>query len=211
MSVTLSNGHLFIESISGGGIGSNAVANLRAHGISATGAAAPYAVAYNVTLPSGLLKQQFAIGKPTILGTVLHKITSLDISYGVNFTKPNDADTIWPSEIDPADFDLAVTIVARSPELFGVGMPTTATYTGGDTTLRFIQRLTDNSAASNGGFMDFTGSNHISGAVTGLVHVDQHYDASGKATGQARIVIACHSAGGVAPIVWTPSTTYSLA
>jgi hypothetical protein len=212
LSVTFGRGHLFLETVEAGGIGSNVEANLRCHGITADGATAPFAVAYNVTLPSGRLISQYGLGKPTILGTVLHKIQSQSISYGVNFQKPNDVDTIWPSEIDPANFDFQTTIVARAPELLDAGIPSTGQHTDDDTILRFIKRVTAASeapAASNGGFVDFTAEEHITGAATGLVYVEEHYNASGRATGLTQIRIAGYQ-GAAVPVVWDPTAAYDL-
>ncbi len=213
MSLTFSDGHLLIESIDAGGVGSLVESRLRAHGITPNGSTSPLTVACDVTLPSGLTVARYGLGKPHVLGTLIEKIVSMNIAYGAQANMPADAATIWPSEFDPSEFDLVATIVCRHPELLGT-VPETGDYTDNDTVLRFVRRVSAGSqvaTASNGAFAAFTDSVHISGAVNALVHIDQHYSASGKATGLTQITLAMNTpdGGSTAPIVWNPATTYT--
>lgn len=210
-SVTFPSGHLFLESVQGDGVGSNARATMRAHAISGDGATQPWSVAFNVTLPTGAIEKQYAIAKPTILGVTLDKIESINVNYNPNFTTPNDAATIWPSEIDPSDFDFTITITARSPEFISE-IPAGFHHTDDDTFVRFVKRATsaaELAAASHGGFADFDTAVHIEGAVHGLVYVPEAYSASGRATGRMQIMIAGVE-GATAPIVWDPAIEYAL-
>ena len=209
-SVRFPFGHLFLDTVEAGAVGSNATAAMRAHAISPTGDAKPWVEAYNVVLPSGLVKTQYALGKPTILGSVVDKIVSQSINYSPSFQKPADAATIWPTEIDPSDFDFAITIVARAPELLSSIGSSGFQHTDDDTKLRFVQRATnaaEQATASNGAFVDFTELEHIEGDARGLVYVGEHYNSSGRATGLTQIMIAGIE-DGTAPLVWDTAAVY---
>ena len=211
-SITFPNGHLVLGTLSSS---RNSVASLSmsAH-FKATDANPIPGISNSASLPTSpaSVVEQFGQGKPTILGTVIHQVESVSVSFNPQLVKSNDSDTIYPTDIDPQFFGVQTQIIARSPELLGAGIPVGGQHTDGDSALRYIRRVTDESqvaTASNGAFVDFTASQHLLGQLNGLVMVGQHYDASGRSTGLTQIDVYGRQAGS-APIVWDLTNPYDL-
>ncbi len=171
-------------------------------------------ISNSATLPSSPapVKSLFGLGKPTVLGTVIHQVESISVNFNPQISKPNDADNIYPTEIDPQFFGMQTQIVARTPELLGAGIPISGLYTNDDTALRLIRRVanvSEQAAASNGAYVDFTTSVHHLYRLNGLVLVGQHFDVSGRATGLTQIDIYGRRTGSV-PFVPDLTNPYDL-
>ena len=213
ISKTYNNGHLLTDSISGTGREAVSV-NLMAHGISSDGTTSPYDTSAAATLPATLALEEFVIGKPTILGTVVDDVESVSVSNNIDIQKNEDAGSLYPTDYSIVRVAPSVELTVRSPELYGTTYPEGGQRTNGDTVLRYIQRVLSQAGEANsvsGAFHQFDSNNHILGAVTGLVTVQQDYSASGQAYSRCQIRIDTFETSSVVPIVWTTDCHYDLA
>lgn len=185
------------------------------HGTTPNGNTCPFVEAYNASLPaSPIVNELFGLGKAQLLGVTVDRIVSVSVDYNPQADLANDAGSIWPSLIDIAKVPVLTTIVTEDPEWLQPGVR--AEYNGKKTTasdsfLNFLAYETSSTAAASGGaFKDFAGTNHIKLTITGLVHVTDHYNASGGGHSQTQIQIASQSLASVAPVVNALASTYTL-
>lgn len=212
ISKTYNNGHLLIDSINGSGR-SAVESQLMAHGISSDGVTRPYDTSTSATLPATIDLQQFVIGKPTILGTVINYVESVNVSYNTEIEKTDDAGSIWPTDYSIVKVSPVVELTVRSPELYGTTFPEGGQRTNSDTVLRYIQRVleqADEANSENSAFKQFDANHHILGQLNGLVTVTQDYSAAGQAFSRCQIRIDCSETTSVVPIVWTTDVHYDL-
>jgi hypothetical protein len=135
------------------------------------------------------------------------------VDYNLGLSLSEDADSIWATLADVEKVRVMTTIVTEDPSwLNGSGqVPAVGGHvTHEDTWINFIRREVTTAAPVSGGtFQDFASEVHIKGSLLGLVHVSEHYSASGAATGLTQIQIAgMQSSGGLAPIVWDTTAAY---
>jgi hypothetical protein len=196
MAATIGNGHLLIESISGGRT-QNATARLRAHAISSDGSTAPISFAFNASLPASVLTKQFQAYAPRIAGTEITDATNVSIDFNPSFEKIQYLGFTFPTDWDFSRLAALVTIDFDDPSrlaTFGTFDGVSALHTNSE--LRFLQRK------PNGRFL--TGSDHITCTIEGLVHVLNPFAASGSGVSTSSMQIALiENSAGTAPMVWT--------
>ena len=200
MSVTADKAHVFIQSISGSR-GSSATVNLLIVALSEAGLA-PTAVAYNAALPTlTVLDEEFSIAHVDVAGQVLDpsSIQSWTIDTGIEFTQLSAVDEIWATDVDITKIRPRVTIQTDDPSILDSGK---IEYTGtacthANTELWLRERT------PSGGLTPKATTNHIKFTAAGIAYVNQHYDASGSATGNTEIAIETITSGGSAPVVAT--------
>lgn len=213
LEVVAPQGHIVIDQISveKGGF---AVITGMVHGLSADGSAYPFTEALNANLPaSPIVDELFGLGKAELLGTTVDRILSVNVAYNSQIEKSDDADSIWPTVLDVLKVPLVVTIVTEDPAWLDPGVRIEfegSQATHANTNINFLKHAYNAAPVSGGSFEDFAGIVHIQGTLAGLVHVTDHYGASGNAKGQTSIEIAPIEAAGVAPIVWDTTAAYTL-
>lgn len=214
LSLTAGQGHLSLTGLSASA-GSFVQATGIVYGVTADGDTYPFTPAYNANLPaSRIVDELYHLGKAQVLGSTVERITNVSMDLSPSIELSNDADSIWASLIDVQEVPVVTTITTEDPKWLDPatkirfnGNKTTAS----DTYVNFLALETSTTAAVSGGaFKDFTGNHHIKGTLTGLVHVTQHYNASGTAVSSTTIQIASIEMSGVAPVVWDTAAAYSL-
>lgn len=195
--------------------GGFAEAGLIMHGITPDGDESPVIVAYNASLPaSPVINEIFGLGKAQVLGTTVDRINSVSIDFNPQTELITDAGSIWAQYIDIQKIAMLTTIVTEDPEWL---KPSTLVEfngkqtTSSDSFVNFLKHeVTATAAASGGSFEDFASDVHIKGTVTGLVHVTDHYNASGSGTSTTTIQIASIALSGTAPLVLDTTAAYTL-
>jgi len=214
LSLTWGQGLLSIDRITceKGGL---AEISLTMRGTTPDGDTAPVVVAYNASLPaSPVINEIFGLGKAQVLGTTVDRIQSVSIDFNPQAELPTDAGSIWPQFIDIQKVPMTTTIVTEDPEWLTPGARIEFNgkqTTASDTFLNFLKHeVTTTAAASGGSFDDFAQLVHIKGTLTGLVHVTDHYSASGAGISTTQIQIASMALSGVAPLVIDTTSAYTL-
>lgn len=213
LEVLAPQGHIVIDQISAekGGF---VVITGTVHGLSADGSAFPFTEALNANLPgSVIVNELFSLGKAEILGITVDRIQSVTVSYNAVIEKSDDADSIWPTVLDVLKVPVTVTIVTEDPAWLDPGARIEfegSQATHANTNINFLKHAYNVAPVSGGSFEDFTAAVHTQATLAGLVHVTDHYGASGNAKSQTSIEIAPIEASGVAPIVWDTTVAYTL-
>lgn len=210
MSRTVGLGHLFIESISGSRGGLVMVSG-RVHGITSDGLVNPVTTGLAAALPTGVVNNEvYGIGKAVIGGTTIDRIASLSMNFNPQFEKSNDADSIWPSLIDPQMVKMVTQITTEDPAIHTLIPPTGLWITHANSELYFLKRTVATAAASGGAFADFDTSVHTKGSIAGFARLTSPYSASGSGTGTTTIEVLGFYDGTNAPVVWDTTFVYAI-
>lgn len=198
-SVTFGQGHIVIESLNATP-NSNATIGLRVHATSADEQTQPYVVAYNATPPTSPVNDEhYLLGAVVLGGLTIGKVTSLAINYNPQIEKPQYAGSIWPTIIDMQKVRASITVVTEDQSILndtGKIPRDGVLATHANTSFKLIKRKA-------GEFYESLSSEvHINATAAGLLHVSNHFRASGGGVSATELTLLTYDDGTNAPIVW---------